>query len=460
MNQSGSGCKLTAMKVWKLFWAAALPLAFQFSIVNAQKAAPTPPMGWNSWDSYGITINEQEFLANTSWMAAHLKKFGWQYGVVDEGWYVVDPQSKPEDSQFNLDENGRYIPVQSRFPSAAGGTGFEALSNKLHAEGLKFGLHIIRGIPKQAVTRNVKIAGTTLLAADAADISDTCPWNTYNYGVKNNPAGQAYYDSVARLYASWNVDYIKIDCISSHPYRGDEIRMFSEAVRKTGRPMVVSLSPGPTPLEKASEVSKWADMWRISDDFWDVWKDDSGKLFPQDLIGQFQKAAAWAEHSGDGHWPDADMLPLGYLGPRPGNEKERESNLNHEEERTVMTLWCIFRSPLIMGGNLTRMDEFTTSLLTNPEVLAVDQHSSGGKQVIAGDNAIVWSAHDGTNGQYLAVFNLGEETRMLHWSWKRLGMNEATYKLRDLWLHTDLGAATNLNVSVKAHGAVLLRAEH
>ncbi len=411
-------------------------------------------MGWNSWDSYGITINEKEFMDNAGWMAAHLRKFGWQYAIVDEGWYVVDPMAKPEDAKFNLDESGRYVPVESRFPS-----GFSGLVKKVHAAGLKFGIHLIRGIPKEAVARNMKIADSSFIAADAADTSDTCPWNTYNYGVKNNEAGQAYYDSLAKLYASWGVDYIKIDCISDHPYKADEIRMVSQAIRKSGRLMVLSLSPGPTSIEKAKEIAKWADMWRISDDFWDVWKADAGKTFPQDLSGQFQRAAAWAEHSGNGRWPDADMLPLGHLGPRPGNGKERDSLLNQEEQRTVVTLWCIFRSPLIMGGNLTQMDDGTTSLLTNPEVLAVNQHSTGGHQVIAGENAIVWRASEGPHASYLAVFNLGEETRTLSYTWKQLGLTAASYHLRDLWQQKNLEPAEKLSVAVKAHGAVLLRVE-
>jgi alpha-galactosidase len=416
-------------------------------------------MGWNSWDSYGLTVTEQEYLDNAAVMAAQLRKAGWQYALVDEGWYLPNPEAKPEEFQFNLDKAGRYIPVDNRFPSAANGAGFTALAGKIHAQGLKFGIHIIRGIPKQAVAKNLPIADSSFTAADAADTTDTCPWNGDNYGVKNNPAGQAYYDSVAKLYASWGVDYIKVDCISSHPYKSDEIQMVSEAIGKSGRKMVLSLSPGPTPVAKAAEVSKWADMWRISDDMWDIWKTESGKAFPQDLTGQFQKAAAWAEHSGDGRWPDADMLPIGYLGPRPGNGKARNSDLKPEEQKTLLTLWCIFRSPLIMGGNLTKLDENTSALLTNAEVLAVDQHSTGGKQVTAGDNAVLWRAEDGKGGHYLALFNLGEETRTLEWTWKQAGLTGTSYQLRDLWLHKDLGTAEKLKMAVRRHGAVLLRVE-
>jgi hypothetical protein len=153
------------------------------------------------------------------------------------------------------------------------------------------------------------------------------------------------------------------------------------------------------------------------------------------------------------------MLPLGYLGPRPGNGQARDSELTQEEQKTLMTLWCIFRSPLIMGGNLTKMDEGTTALLTNAEVLAVDQHSSHGKQVTAGDNALLWRAEDGKGAYYLAAFNLGDENRTLEWSWKQVGLTGTSYRLRDLWLHKDLGAAEKLKMMATPHGAVLLRAE-
>jgi hypothetical protein len=429
-------------------------------LMPAQSAAPTPPMGWNSWDSYGITINEKEFLDNAAWMAAHLRRFGWQYAVIDEGWYVVDPLAKPETAKFRLDDQGRYIPVDSRFPSAANGAGFGPVAKKLHAEGLKFGIHLIRGIPKEAVARKMQFSDNsatskTYSAADAADTSDTCPWNTYNYGVKDNAAGQAYYDSLARLYASWGVDYIKIDCISDHPYKSAEIRMISTAIHKSGRPMVLSLSPGPTSITKGPKVSKWAEMWRISDDFWDVWKVAPGKQFPQDLVGQFQKAAAWAQYAGNGHWPDADMLPLGHLGPRPGNENDRDTKLTHDEQRTLMTLWCTVRSPLIMGGNLLKMDNWTTSLLTNPEVLALDQHSKNARQVLADGKTVVW--REGPHAAYISVFNLTDQALKAELTWQQLDLPSGPHPVRDLWSQQNSPPASGLTIQNNPHGATLIR---
>src|SRR6185295_5500560 len=238
-------------------------------------------MGWNSWDSYGRTLNEESIKSNAQWIAKNLKQYGWQYVVVDEGWYLANLKAN-DDSQvrFEMDEYGCYVPVLARFPSAGPKLTFRPLADYLHSLGLKFGLHIIRGIPREAVTRNLPIAGSKYTAKDAAEISDVCPWNAYNYGLNpSQPAAQAYYDSLAQQYADWNVDFIKIDCIADHPYKGDEIRMFSEAIRKSGRQMVLSLSPGPTDFSKRAEVDKYSQMWRISDDVWDVWYSD--KNFPQ-----------------------------------------------------------------------------------------------------------------------------------------------------------------------------------
>ena len=425
--------------------------------VAATNLAPTPPMGWNSWDSYGLTVTEAEYKANVAWFHQHLQSLGWQYVVVDEGWYLRNPGQKGAEQGFVMDADGRYVVADNRFPSAAGAAGFKPLADWVHARGLKFGLHIVRGIPREAVAKNLPIAGSTFHAADAANIADTCRWNSDNYGLKANAAAQAYYDSIIKLYAGWGVDYIKVDCISK-PYQADEIHMMSAAIGKSGRAMVLSLSPGPTPIDEAEDLRKYAQLWRISDDMWDTWSAPAGATFPAGLVKQFDRTAQWAPHIKAGHWPDADMLPLGYLGPRPGWGDARASRLTADESRMLMTLWSMARSPLVAGTNLTKMDAATEALYTNPEVTAVDQHSRGNRELLRTGSLVVWTAMpESGDGQYVAVFNLGDAAQDVNYGWKELGLPEGGHAVRDLWAHKELGRAASLKTALPAHAAMLYR---
>jgi alpha-galactosidase len=434
---------------------------------TAMRLASTPPMGWNSWDSFGTTVSEADFRENAQFLAEHLKSFGWQYAVVDMEWFVTNPtpEGNSKTSEYSFDDYGRYVPAPKRFPSSAGGAGFKPLADFTHSLGLKFGIHILQGIPKRAVEKNLPIEGSSLHAAETADTSDTCKWNYDNYGTNTSvssanggggAAAQAYYDSIARLYASWGVDFIKVDCISSRPYKGDDIRMLSTALRKTGRPMVLSLSPGAAPIEKIDEMRKYANLWRISDDVWDLWH--SNVDYPQGLGDQFPRVAKWAGMWRPGGWPDADMLPLGYLGPAPGWGKVRATRLTHDEQRTFVTLWSMFRSPLMIGANLPKSDAWTISLLSNVEVIAVDQRSKENRVAVSSDSAVVWTARpeDG-DGWYVAVFNLKDAAQSLKYAWADLGLAAGKHAMRDLWEGKDLPAADSLAEKVAAHGCLLVR---
>jgi len=419
--------------------------------------APTPPMGWNSWDAFGEGVKESDIRATAEWMAKNLKPYGWQYVVVDSGWYVKNHATgyNAKDAEFSLDGFGRYTPAANTIPSAAEGKGFQPLADYIHSLGLKFGVHILRGIPKEAVAKNLPIEGSSFHAKDAADTSDTCPWNPFNYGLDTTkPAAQAYYDSLARQFAAWGVDYVKVDCISSHPYKGEEIRLLSQALKRVKRPMVLSLSPGPAPLEKAEEMAKYAQLWRISDDEWDVWQ--SSEDFPQGVNNQFERAAAWAKYTRPGNWPDADMLAIGELRPGPGWGEPRTTRLTKDEQRTLLTLWSIFRSPLIMGGNLLLCDEWTKALLTNAEVLAVNQSSAGNHAVETRPNAAVWVAETEAGGdRYVALFNRSDAAQSLHYDFAKLGLGKFQYELRDLWEHKELGSAKAVDVKLAAHASAL-----
>ncbi|HLZ91458.1 MAG TPA: glycoside hydrolase family 27 protein [Candidatus Acidoferrum sp.] len=426
---------------------------------EATTLATRPPLGWNSWDGYGTTVNEKQVKANADWFAKNLKPFGWEYVVVDMEWFVTNPtpEGNSKLSEYSIDQFGRYTPAPKRFPSSVPDQGFRPLGDYLHALGLKFGIHILRGIPKKAVEKNLPIAGSQYHAADAVETDETCPWNPDNFGVDaSKPGAQAYYDSIATLYASWGVDLIKVDCISSRPYRGEEIRMLSTALAKSGRTIALSLSPGPAPVEKIDEMRKYAQMWRISNDIWDSWH--STVEYPQGLGDQFANVAKWAGMAQPGHWPDADMLPLGYLGPAPGWGKPRTTQLTHDEQRTLMTLWSIFPSPLMIGGELPSADAWTIALLTNREVLAVDQGSSGNRLAFASDQATVWVAQgDAKTSFYVAAFNLTASPQDLHFAWQQLGLTKGEYAVRDLWSHQDLHDSEALEARLPAHGCVLYR---
>jgi alpha-galactosidase len=426
-----------------------------------QNLALAPPMGWNSWDCYGPSVTEAEVKANAAYMARHMKRYGWQYVVVDIQWY--EPKAKAHgyrpNAELVMDEYGRLLPALNRFPSAANGRGFKPLADYVHSLGLKFGVHIVRGIPRQAVRANTPVFGTNLRAQDVANTESVCPWIDDMYGVRaDTDGGQAYYDSVVRQFAKWGVDYIKADDMSAYTpdentgadeQRLSEIAMLGRAIRKSGRPMVLSLSPGPASPRQVEVLRRSAQLWRISGDFWDRW---------DDLRRQFELGRRWTAHTGPGGWADADMLPLGRIAIRGERGDDRMSLLTKDEQMTLMSLWSIFRSPLMMGGDLPSNDEFTLSLLTNPEVLAVNQHSTGNRELFARGDHIAWVADvPGRRDKYLAVFNVGDKETVIKVMWEELGLKGAC-RVRDLWARRDLGVFRDeITSTVNRHGAQLYR---
>jgi alpha-galactosidase len=460
---------MTSRIVRLLAVAAALAVATT-TTAAAGEIARTPPLGWNSWDAYGFTINESDFKANVMVLAG-MKGYGWKYAVIDEGWYMDNPFGESlETRNYVLDAHGLLAPVASRFPSATHDLGLKPLADWVHAQGLKFGIHIVRGIPKQAVRDNLPIAGSTHRAAEAADTSDTCPWDDGNYGVSDTPAGQAYYDSMFREYARWGLDFIKVDCIADHPYKGSEIRQIAAAIKHAHRPMVLSLSPGPANLSHAAELGQYANMWRISNDVWDGWtfyykKPDDD--FPNGVATAFDNLARWSPYAKPGNWPDADMLPIGSLEPHPGWGDPRTSRLTQDEQRTQWTLWAIARSPLIVGANLTQLDEFTRSLMTNEEVLEVNQNTDGSRPIATlppgFERARVWVAHErqAAHGSrwFVALFNLDNAPVTLRASWSQLNIQAAKSPIRNVWDGLETPASDGVDVTLPAHGCALYRIE-
>lgn len=375
------------------------------------EVAQTPPMGWNSWDCYGASVREEEVRAHADFMAENLKEYGWEYVVVDIQWSEPQASSTWYNAFFPLqmDEFSRLIPAENRFPSAANGVGFKALGDYIHSLGLKFGIHIMRGIPRQAVHQNTKIKGTDKRARDIA-LNNICPWNSDMYGVNVDlPEGQLYYDSLIELYASWGVDFIKVDDIAnSYLYGGahrKEIAAIQKAIQKVGRPMVLSLSPGPAQLTDGAYLQDHANMWRLTDDFWDHW---------DALYTMFDRCAEWAPYVRPGNWPDCDMLPLGHIGIRAhdGGGGDNWTRFTKDEQYTLMSLWTIFQSPLMYGGTLPDIDAFTLSLFTNKEVLTMYQTLTQRRQYYRDENWVVWHATS-EEKEYVAIFNVSENEQAI-----------------------------------------------
>lgn len=420
-------------------------------------AALTPPLGWNSWDCYGPAVNEEQLLGNAVYMAEHLKPYGWEYVVCDIQWY--EPEAGKYQWDYNafaklcMDVHGRLMPDPVRFPSAANGAGFKPIADKIHGMGLKFGIHIMRGVPRMAVHNRLKILGTDISCHEIAHVNSICAWNTDMYGVDANKAGaQTYYDSIFRLYASWGVDYVKVDdicCVKAtplDPYSARrEVEMIRTAIDRSGREMVLSLSPGPAAVDEAWHLGRHANMWRITDDFWDEWRL---------LKEMFRRCEQWQDHVKPGQYPDCDMLPLGRI-TITKDGKGHYTNFTQAEQITMMTLWSIFRSPLIMGGEMRDNDAFTLSLLTNDEVLKLNQHGGTPLQLFRDDRQAVW-LNRVSDTVYIALFNLQDEKAAVAADLSAF-IGDGTYTALELWTKEEKEAQGVLSAEIEPHGAKLYK---
>ena len=385
----------------------------QDEVATFRTWAMTPPMGWNSWDCYYSSVTEQEVMQNAQYLVdSDLVRYGWKYVVIDIRWYCNHPSlgggnyNQRGDQGYVLDEYGRYLPSPTRFPSCmqdGKNIGFKAIADKLHKMGLKFGIHIMRGVPKSVVGSSYKLKGSesTPWSQVYNGTTSPCTWLKDNLLVRNNEAGQLYYNSIMDLYAEWGVDFLKIDDLS-RPFYTDEIHMIRKAIDQTGRPIVLSMSPGKTQYQYAQECLANANMWRMMDDLWDNWS-------AVDAV--FKEAHAWENITRTGNYADCDMLPLGQIAMTVGDAGYTNANagcwtnLTQNEQLTMMTLWGICHSPLFFGGEMTKNDAFTLSLLNNEEYHLMHKYGQQAHQVVNDEDLgrVAWTSHIGDT-RYLALF--------------------------------------------------------
>lgn len=451
--------------------------------------AAKPPMGWNSYDAYHGSITESQFLQSIDVVKTKLLPLGYEYVTIDFCWFNPGPvgwdpvnqwktiglqQEKLPDGSFSpmltMDNYGRLLPAENRFPSAKNGYGFKAIGDEVHRKGMKFGIHIMRGIPRQAVAMNTPILGTKYFAKDIAETFDTCKWNNNMYGVDaSKPGAQEYYNSLFKLYASWGVDFVKVDDISSPTYHASEVKLIRNAIDASGRKMLLSLSCGESFMSYAHHMEANANLYRVSIDFWDEWKD---------VLHMFDIMYMWQPFIGDGTWPDADMIPIGKLcltgfpirqqpanyDPNTYSKREHFSFLTREEQKTLMSLWCMVRSPLIWGGDPLQSTGEDFEMISQKELLYINQNSSNNHQVdnftysgMAKNNRIWIADETGTNNKYVALFNIDDMEQDIRFEleWEEI---RGKFQVRDIWKKMDEEVITkDLIRKVPPHGAVVLK---
>lgn len=431
--------------------------------MKIQRLAQQPPMGWNSFDSYGCAANEEVTLENLEVFAQRLKPAGYEYFVIDNGWfgeYSIPPDARfPRESHASdvrIDEYGRYIPAKVSFPN-----GLTPIIDRVHALGLKFGIHVMRGISRKAVELNTPIKGTPYHARDVANVNDTCVWCHYNYGVDmDKPGAQAFYNSWVDLLAEMGVDFIKADDIVPYPR---EIVAIADAIEQCGRDIVLSLSPGRLATPENIDIYRRANMVRITHDIWDR-RADLDKCFE-----------AWERFAGTekpGFWPDLDMICLGHLQVwRPREEHsdaatdddlvgagfDRMDRYTLDQKQTFMATRAMAATPLFMGGALPTTDETVFSLITNAEMIACNQNGVMGRKIHEEGPLQIWKTpeKDAPGSGWLGLFNRSDSAIHAEISLETIGLQDSVFT--NVWTGERPQFNQGISTEIGADGVCFLK---
>jgi hypothetical protein len=441
------------------------------------KLAQTPPMGWNSFNSYGVYLHEEAAMANLEAFAEKLKPHGYEYYVIDAGWFgefelrpgTIYPAEKHA-KKMNFNEYGLLQPSKTYFPN-----GLQPIIDRCHELGIKFGLHLMRGIPREVVRQNLPVKGTNYTAAQIADTTSICRWNDQNYGVDmSKPGAQEFYNSLINQMAEWGVDFIKYDDLVPFP---EEIKGIAKAIENCGRPIVYSLSPGGDVDPKHLEAFKTAHMLRVTPDIWD------------EQLGIDQCFDSWRKWQGKeepGFWIDMDMIAFGQLqlmNPKPegitGHESKGElrkmmdagelekmellsgkgftrwSQFTEDQMHTFITLRALSASPLMMGGDLPTLDDFSLKLITDEDMIACNQNGVMGALKYENDGIEIWNTpkKESKDG-WIGIFNRTDSIKSVTLERANLGLDgELQYEMRDVWNDKK---ATTLDFDINPNGAVFL----
>jgi alpha-galactosidase len=400
--------------------------------------AQTPFMGWSTWSFDGSNPTEANIEAQANVEASKLARYGYNYVLLDDHYYL-NPGT-------TVDQYGRWVANPTQFPH-----GIAAVANYVHKLGLKFGIYLTPGIPLAAVNQNTPIQGTSYHARNIAFK------NRYenNYGGFGEvmeyinysaPGSQAFVNSWADEFASWGVDFLKMDAVTNANIL--DVRAWSIALRQSGRPIIFDLSNTLDP----TSIDLWrqyANAWRIDGDVQCYATCLSTQLVDWTYVStRFNDAPTWAPLARPGGWNDLDSLNVadGAL-----------DGITNDERQTYMTLWAIEAAPLYAGDDLIHMDSYGLSLLTNTEVIALDQQGKAAVPVSQSSGHQVWYVKNNDGSYTVALFNLDDTSATITVNWRSLGFS-GTATVRDLWSHTNLGLfSTNFSATLKTHASRLLK---
>ena len=422
------------------------PVADAAAVTAARAVGPggwgdllEPPMGWSSWSSFHGGISEALIESQATAMHGTLQRYGYQYVNVDAGW------------SDHVDQNGRDAWNATKFPD-----GIPAVVAYVHSLGLKFGIYLVPGIPKAALAANSPILGTAYHVMDIADT--TQPGNTANDGSARidftRPGAGAYVQSQANLLASWGVDYIKMDFVGPGGGRvvadnRPDIEHWHAALLRTGRPIHLELSNSLS-FANAAVWAEYSNGWRIEGDV-ECYSHCPGLTnWNVRVLRRFTDVPRWIPFAGPGHWNDLDSLEVGN-GAKDG--------LTADEKQSAATLWSIESAPLLLGTDLTKLDPADLPLITNREVIAVDQSGRAARPVSQATPQQVWFSQCADHSYTVALFNLGDTASAVTANWSDLGLPSTTTVLvRDLWQHKNLGRVTGgYTATLAPHASMLLR---
>jgi hypothetical protein len=411
----------------------------------------TPVLGWSSWSF----IRNHPTAANIKAQAralheSGLQELGYQYVNLDDFWYECPGSQGP-----NVDQYGRWVTDPTKFPPDGNTNGMKVVANYVHSLGQKFGIYVTPGISKQAVAKKTTIKGTQYTADQIADPS--IPSANYNckgmVGINfNKPGAQAFINSWADMLASWGVDYVKLDGISNK--NTADIKAWSDAIRQSGRPMVLDVTQGSYTRAIAPVLMKYADQWEFAPDIECYKCEKNDSPYPltswKDVENRFNYVAEWQPYAGPGGFNDYDSIEVG---------NSDNDGLTPAERQTQMSLWALGSSPFILGVDLTHLDPADLRFLKNTAVLAVDQDSIAAKRVVNSGSKQVFAKEE-TNGDVIVgLFNTGGREQKVSVQATAVGLprSEKGYLLKNLWTDSTAKAGETISASVPSHGVVLYR---